>query len=58
MKNLKAMDKQNVELDRQPIRLDMPPEHEGVMRALRRAFETAASDPTARDFDDLLRRLN
>ena len=35
-----------------------PPAHAGIMAALRRAFEAAASEPCDRDFADLLRRLN
>lgn len=45
-------------MDRRPIRVDMPPEHSGVMAALRRAFEAAAEEPSDRDFADLLRKLN
>lgn len=44
--------------DRRLIRVDMPPEHLGVMAALRRAFDTAAHEPSDRDFADLLRKLN
>jgi len=47
-----------MELDRRQIRLDMPPEHAGVMAALRRAFNAAAQEPSDRDFADLLRKLN
>ncbi len=47
-----------MELDRRPIRLDVPPEHAGVMAALRRAFQAAATEPSDRDFADLLRKLN
>jgi hypothetical protein len=47
-----------VEMDRRVIRVDAPPEHSGVMAALRRAFETAAREPSRHDFDALLRRLN
>ena len=47
-----------LELDRRPIRIDMPPEHQGVMAALRRAFQAAANEPTDRDFADLLKKLN
>ncbi|MFP5330127.1 MAG: hypothetical protein ACLGHC_08345 [Alphaproteobacteria bacterium] len=46
------------DLDRQPIRIDVPPEHEGVMAALRRAFQAAAREPSDRDFEELLRQLN
>jgi hypothetical protein len=47
-----------MDLDRRPIRLDVPPEHAGVMAALRRAFQAAANEPSDRDFADLLRKLN
>jgi hypothetical protein len=43
-------------MDRQVIRVDMPPTHAGITAALRRAFEAAAQ--CDRDFADLLRRLN
>ena len=46
------------DMDQQIIRVDRPPEHAGVMAALRRAFEDAAREPCDRDFDDLLRKLN
>jgi hypothetical protein len=45
-------------LDRQMIRIDLRPEHAGITAALRRAFEAAASEPSDRDFAELLRRLN
>ena len=45
-------------MDRQVIRVDMPPTHAGITAALRRAFEAAAHEPCDRDFADLLRRLN
>ena len=45
-------------MDRRMIRLDMPPGQAGIMTALRRAFEAAASEPCDRDFAELLRRLN
>ncbi len=45
-------------MDRQIIRVDMPPAHAGITAALRRAFEAAASEPSDRDFAELLRRLN
>jgi hypothetical protein len=45
-------------MDRRIIRVDVPPAHAGIMAALRRAFEAAASEPSDRDFADLLRRLN
>ncbi|MBV8907377.1 MAG: hypothetical protein JOZ20_00075 [Sphingomonas sp.] len=44
--------------DRQVIRVDVPPTHAGIMAALRRAFEAAASEPCDRDFAELLRKLN
>ena len=45
-------------MDRRTIRVDMPPAQAGIMTALRRAFEAAASEPCDRDFAELLRRLN
>jgi hypothetical protein len=45
-------------LDRRIIRVDMPPAHAGITAALRRAFEAAASEPSDRDFAELLRKLN
>jgi hypothetical protein len=45
-------------MDRQVIRVDVPPAHAGITAALRRAFEAAASEPCDRDFADLLRKLN
>ncbi len=45
-------------MDRQVIRVDIPPAHAGIAAALRRAFEAAASEPCDRDFAELLRRLN
>lgn len=58
MKFEKTMATTAMDLDRRPIRLDMPPEHAGVMAALRRAFQAAANEPSDRDFADLLRKLN
>lgn len=46
------------DLDRRIIRVDVPPAHAGIMAALRRAFEAAASEPCDRDFTELLRSLN
>jgi hypothetical protein len=46
------------DMDRRLIRVDVQPSHAGIMTALRRAFEAAASEPCDRDFTDLLRRLN
>jgi hypothetical protein len=45
-------------MDRQVIRVDIPPAHAGITAALRRAFQAAASEPCERDFAELLRRLN
>jgi len=45
-------------MDRRIIRVDIPPAHAGIMAALRRAFEAAASEPCDRDFAELLRKLN
>ena len=45
-------------MERRIIRVDLPPAHAGVMAALRRAFEAAASEPSDRDFAELLRKLN
>jgi hypothetical protein len=45
-------------MDRRVIRVDVPPAHAGITAALRRAFEAAASEPSDRDFAELLRRLN
>jgi len=58
MKVEESMATSAMELDRRPIRIDMPPEHAGVMAALRRAFQAAANEPSDRDFADLLRKLN
>jgi hypothetical protein len=46
------------QMDRQVIRVDIPPAHAGITAALRRAFQAAATEPCERDFADLLRRLN
>lgn len=54
----KHMATATIDMDRRPIRIDMPPEHAGVMAALRRAFQAAALEPSDRDFADLLRKLN
>jgi hypothetical protein len=45
-------------IDRRVIRLDVPATHAGIAAALRRAFEEAASEPSDRDFAEILRRLN
>jgi len=54
----KSMATATMDLDRRPIWIDMPPEHAGVMAALRRAFQAAANEPSDRDFAELLRKLN
>jgi hypothetical protein len=58
MKSHKSMATVVTELDRRPICVDMPPEHVGVMAALRRAFQAAAEEPSDRDFAELLKKLN
>ncbi len=45
-------------MDRRVIRVDIPPAYAGITAALRRAFEAAASEPSDRDFAELLRKLN
>jgi DNA-binding MarR family transcriptional regulator len=45
-------------MDRRIIQVDLTPTQAGITAALRRAFQAAASEPSSRDFDDLLRRLN
>lgn len=45
-------------MDRQVIRVAVPPAHAGITAALRRAFEAAATEPSDRDFAELLRKLN
>ena len=45
-------------MDRRLIRIDVPAAHAGITAALRRAFEAAASEPSDRDFAELLRQLN
>jgi hypothetical protein len=45
-------------MDRRIIRVDLPATHVGITAALRRAFEAAASEPSDRDFAELLRQLN
>jgi len=44
--------------DRRIIRVDVRPTHAGILAALRRAFEAAATEPCDRDFAELLRKLN
>jgi hypothetical protein len=45
-------------MDRRVIRVDIPSAHAGITAALRRAFEAAATEPSDRDFAELLRKLN
>jgi hypothetical protein len=45
-------------MDRRIIEVEVTPSHAGIMAALRRAFEAAASEPCDRDFAELLRQLN
>jgi hypothetical protein len=45
-------------IDRRIIQVDLPSAHAGIMAALRRAFDAAASQPCERDFAELLRQLN
>ena len=45
-------------MDRQIIRVDIPPAHAGIAAALRKAFEAAAAEPCDRDFAELLRQLH
>jgi hypothetical protein len=45
-------------MDRQIIRVDVPPTHAGITAALRRAFQPACHGSSDRDFTELLRRLN
>ena len=45
-------------MDRRIIQIEVPPSHAGIMIALRRAFEEAATEPCDRDFAELLRQLN
>ena len=54
--NVSASDLNN--MDHRLIRVDLAPTHAGIMAALRRAFEAAASESCDRDFAELLRRLN
>lgn len=58
MTQKKSMTTATMDMDRRPIRIDIPPEHAGVMAALRRAFQAAANEPSDRDFAELLRKLN
>jgi hypothetical protein len=58
MKSERETSGPSVNMDRQLIRVDIPPSHSGITAALRRAFEAAATDQTDREFGDLLRKLN
>jgi hypothetical protein len=44
-------------MDRQVIRVELPPAHAGVTAALRRAFASAPAAHTDHDFNTLLARL-
>lgn len=45
-------------MERRLIQVDFSPTQAGITAALRRAFEAAASEPSDRDFAELLRLLN
>jgi len=47
-----------ISMDSKAIRVDLPQSHDGIAAALRRAFQAAASEPSAHDFEALLARLN
>lgn len=44
-------------MDRQIIRVELPPAHAGVTAALRRAFSSAPAERSDLNFEDLLSRL-
>ena len=46
------------DMDREIIRVDIPPAHAGITAALRRAFAAAAVEPCDRDFAEILRKLH
>jgi hypothetical protein len=50
--------REEVAMERQLIRVTSPANTDGITAALRRAFRAAAEEPTDRDFEALLRRLN
>jgi hypothetical protein len=58
MKSERQSSAAEVNMDRNIIRVDIPPSHAGITAALRRAFEAAAAEPSDRDFAELLRKLN
>ncbi len=58
MKSDRHLSAAEVNMDRRIIRVDIPPSHAGITAALRRAFEAGATEPSDRDFDELLRKLN
>ncbi len=58
MKSERHIPASSVNMDRQIIRVDIPPSHAGITAALRRAFEAAATEQSDRDFAELLRKLN
>ncbi|HEX3677490.1 MAG TPA: hypothetical protein VHU79_08890 [Sphingomicrobium sp.] len=45
-------------MERRIIRVEIAATHAGITAALRRAFEAAASEPSDRDFAEILRKLN
>lgn len=45
-------------MDGQIIQVRSPANTDGITAALRRAFHAAAEEPSDRDFETLLRRLN
>ena len=46
------------EMEKDFIRFEMPQSNAGITAALRRAFQAAANEPSDRDFEALLARLN
>ncbi|MEO7635829.1 MAG: hypothetical protein ABIS38_09330 [Sphingomicrobium sp.] len=46
------------DMDREIIRVDIPPAYAGITAALRRAFAAAATEPCDRDFAEILRKLH
>ena len=51
---------ENDRMDRRLIRVEFPPAQAGIAAALRRAFQAGPvpTDPSEREFEDLLARLN
>lgn len=48
----------DVSFERKFIRIDVPSAHAGITAALRRAFAPVEDNGHARDFEELLRKLN